>query len=124
QMPASLWPADRAAFDAYWDRTVAQLHVEPRVRQFADALLDGGALPWWLRGAMPLQRFFTRGLLPPALRSAFGLPWTPRDQRRWDRFLRHGPRLYWRLPRWLRHLPASLVLRDMRRRLAAGRSPI
>ncbi len=124
QMPRELWPADRAAFEAYWNATLSRLQVEPEVLRFVQALLDGGALPWWLRSLMPLQRFFTRGLLPATVREAFGLPWSARDQRRWDRFLRHGPALYWRLPRWLRHLPATLMLRDMRRRIAAGRSPI
>ena len=124
QMPASLWPADRAAFEDYWEHTLSRLQVDPAVQRFVDALLHGGAVPWWLRGLMPLQRFFTRALLPPAVRDAFGLPWTERDQHRWQRFLQYGPPVYWALPRWLRHLPAALVLRDMRRRLAAGRRPI
>lgn len=121
QMPASLWPADRAAFERYWDEAMASLHVEEPVRRYVHALLDGGAVPWWLRALMPLQRFVTRGLLPPELRAAYELPWTERDARRWARFLRWGPRLYWCLPGFLRHLPARLVLADMRRRVAAHR---
>lgn len=120
QMPAALWPASLADFERYWADAMAQLRVEDKVRDYAHALLDGGAVPWWLRPLMPLQRFTTRGLLPPQVRGAFGLPWSARDQSRWDRFVRLAPRLYWRLPRWLRHLPARWVLRDMRRRLAAG----
>ena len=121
QMPQAFWPRDRQAFQRYWDEAMASLHVEEPVRRYVHALLEGGAVPWWLRPLMPVQRFFTRGLLPPPVREAFGLPWSQRDQRRWERFLRYGPRLYWLLPAFLRQLPARWVLRDMRRRLAAGR---
>lgn len=120
QMPAALWPADRAAFDGYWDAMLAQLQVEPPVRRYADQLLAGGAVPWWLRGLMPLQRFFTRALLPAPVRAAFGLAWSARDERRWQRFLRWGPALYWRIPAFLRHLPARIVLADLRRRAPAA----
>lgn len=120
QMPASLWPADRAAFDAYWDRMVATLRVQPQVQHYVDALLGGGAVPWWLRGLMPLQRFCTRALLPPAVRTAFALAWTERDESRWQRFQRWAPRLYWALPRLLRHLPARIMLADLRRRSRGG----
>lgn len=121
QMPAALWPADLAAFERYWSQAMASLQVEPAVRDFVHQLLDGRAVPWWLRGLMPLQRFVTRGLLAPELRAAFGLPWSVADERRWQGFVRWAPRCYWLLPRLVRHLPAWLVLRDMRRRLGAGR---
>lgn len=124
QMPAALWPPDRAAFERYWAGAMARLQVEEPVRRYVHTLLDGSAVPWWLRGLMPLQRFVTRGLLPAAVRAAYGLPWSERDQRRWERFTRIAPRLYWRVPAFLRHLPAALVLRDMRRRVAAHRHVI
>lgn len=121
QMPEALWPRDREAFERYWERELAALSVAPPVRRYVDQLLAGGAVPWWLRGLMPLQRFFTRALLPRGVREAFGLPWGARDERRWERFLRWGPRLYWRIPRFLRHLPARIVLADLRRRTRDGR---
>lgn len=121
QMPASLWPADREAFEAYWDRTLATLRVAPPVRAYVDALLGGGAVPWWLRGLMPLQRFFTRALLPATVRDAFGLSWSDADDRRWQRFRRWAPRLYWAFPRLLRHLPARIMLADLRRRSRGGK---
>ncbi len=121
QMPPELWPRDRAAFATYWDEALAGLRVEPEVQRYVDELLSGGALPRGLRWLMPVQRFFVRGLLPPQVRAAFGLPWSERDARRWQRFLRWAPRLYWWMPRLLRHLPARLLLADMRRRIAAGR---
>lgn len=124
QMPAAAWPADRAAFERYWCAMLDGLQVEEPVRRYVHALLDGGAVPWWLRGLMPLQRFVTRGLLPQSLRTAYGLPWTTRDQQRWERFCRWAPRLYWWTPAFLRHLPARCVLADMRRRMAGQRRVI
>src|ERR1700712_4496289 len=38
QMPASLWPADRAAFAAYWDARVAEHAVTDEARQIAHDL--------------------------------------------------------------------------------------
>jgi len=121
QMPQALWPADLAAFRRYWDTALAELRIEPAVQAYVDALLSGRAVPWSLRWLMPLQRFATRALLPPPVRAAYGLTWSARDQARWERFVRLAPRLYAWTPAWLRHLPARWLLRDMRRRLAAGR---
>ena len=60
-------------------------------------------------------------LLPPDLRKAFGLDWNVRDERRWQRFRRWAPRLYWWLPAWLRHLPAQRLLADFRRQQLRAR---
>ena len=104
------WPPDVAAFDRWWDAQVDQLSVSTEVRDYMQAVLDGRHAPWYLRPAMPLQRFVTRGLLPPGLRAKFGMPWSDLDERRWVRFRRWGPRLYWMTPRWLRHWPAKYYL--------------
>jgi uncharacterized protein (DUF2236 family) len=78
------------------------------------AVLGNGA-PWYLRPALPLQAFVTRALLPPHVRTMFELSWTDMDERRWARFRRWAPRLYWLQPRWLRHLPAHYFLAKLRR---------
>ncbi|NLC61178.1 MAG: DUF2236 domain-containing protein [Gammaproteobacteria bacterium] len=110
QVEDSQWPPNAAAFDRWWDEQVAQLSVDEQVRDYMHAVLDGRHAPWYLRPAMPLQRFVTRGLLPPALREMFGFEWTTRDERRWAQFRRWAPRLYWATPRVLRHLPAKYYL--------------
>jgi len=110
QVEDSQWPPDVAAFDRWWEEQVPQLSVDKQVRGYMHAVLDGGHAPWYLRPAMPLQRFVTRGLLPPQLREMFGLEWTARDERRWQQFRRWAPRLYWTAPRVLRHLPAKYYL--------------
>jgi uncharacterized protein (DUF2236 family) len=116
QVRDTQWPGDVAAFDAWWDAQRRSVHVEPEVRDYMQAVLRGGRTPWYLRWALPLQRFVTRALLPPDLRQAYGLTWDARDARRWARFQHWAPRLYWRLPAWLRHLPGRIVLADFRRR--------
>lgn len=68
QVEDSQWPPDVAAFDRWWDEQLSQLSVDQQVRDYMHAVLDGRHAPWYLRPAMPLQRFVTRGLLPPALR--------------------------------------------------------
>ncbi|MBS7457229.1 oxygenase MpaB family protein [Coralloluteibacterium stylophorae] len=124
QVRPEMWPADRAAFEAYWARTLAAAEVLPEVRDYAQRLLSGRDVPWPARLAMPLQRLATAALLPASLREAYGLPWSERDARRWARFLRIAPRVYRWIPAPLRHLPARLVLADMRRRRARGRRVI
>jgi len=110
------WPPDTAAFDRWWHARERALSVDPQVRAYLRAVLDGRHAPWYLRPAMPLQRFVTRGLLPPRLRALFGLPWSGRDERNWRRFRRWAPRLYWAMPRLLRHWPAQHYLGQLRSR--------
>jgi len=116
QVADAQWPQDVDAFDRWWDAQVETLTVDDDVRGYMQAVLDGGHAPWYLRPAMPLQRFVTRGLLPPRLRALFALPWSDRDERRWQRFRYWAPRLYWSIPRGLRHWPARYYLAQLRRR--------
>ncbi|MGJ4730126.1 oxygenase MpaB family protein [Luteimonas sp. SDU101] len=110
------WPPDAAAFDRWWDAQLRQrLAVDAPVRAYMHAVLDARSAPWYLRPAMPLQRFVTRGLLPARLRALFGFDWSARDERRWRRFRRWAPRLYWSLPRKLRQWPAAYYLGQLRK---------
>lgn len=121
QVREDMWPPSRAEFDAYWDRTIARAEVDEQVRAYVRGLLTGGRAPLPVRITMPLQRFFTIGLLPPRIRDQFALPWSPRDQRRFDRLMRVLPIVYRRVPRPIRQITATYYLWDMRRRLAAHR---
>lgn len=121
QVKDDMWPATRAEFDAYWDRMIETAEVDDHVRAYVRRLLSGGRAPLPVRLAMPLQRFFTIGLLPPRIRDEFALPWSPRDQRRFDRIMTVLPGVYRRVPRPIRQVTAAFYLRDMRRRLAAHR---
>lgn len=115
QVRAGQWPADVASFDRWWDAQLQRLSVDATVRAYMHAVLDARNAPWYLRPAMPLQRFVTRGLLPPRLRALFGFAWDAGDERRWRRFCRWAPRLYWAAPRALRHWPSRYFLGRLRR---------
>lgn len=105
-MPPSLWPRGRSAFDAWWADAVAAPVVTADARRVAAQLMRPRGGPLWLRAAMPLGRLVTAGMLPPAVRAAYGQRWTPALERRYRRTLR-GIRMLWRLmPRALRELPA------------------
>ncbi|MEE2524254.1 oxygenase MpaB family protein [Pseudarthrobacter sp. J75] len=103
QLPAELWPEDRAAFAEYWHERLPILEVEEATRRVARDLLFPAAGPVWLRAAMPLARFLTAGLLPEGLRADFGLAWSGRHERRFNRTMRLTALTYPRLPRRLRH---------------------
>lgn len=115
QMPEDLWPADRDAFERYWRESTEQFEVPDSVRRYAHALLAGGTAPWYVKALLPLQRLATRGLIGPELRALYRLDWSPRDQQRWDLFLRIFPAMYRVLPATLRKMPARLYLRVWRR---------
>ncbi len=112
-MPASLWPADRGAFRVYWDAQLVDLSVDDTVRQVSRRLLHPKTGPLWMRAAMPIGRLVTAGLLSSELREAYGLPWSPRRQRRFDRLMRWTARVYPRFPRAIRHWPKNHYLRAL-----------
>ena len=113
QVPRSLWPADRAAFEVYWNEQLALLRTDATTRNVARELLHPRSGPLWLRAAMPLGRLLTTGFLPPKLRPAFELQWTPRDQKRFDRLMAFLSVVYPRLPRSLRTWPKDHYLRAL-----------
>lgn len=117
QVEEGMWPATRAEFDTYWDGMIAIFEVDAKIRSFTRNLLTGGDAPTPVRMVMPLQRFMTIGLLPQRMRDEFALPWTPRDQRRFDLFWKIFPPIYRAIPKGVRQLSATYYLRDMRRRM-------
>jgi uncharacterized protein (DUF2236 family) len=78
QLPADAWPADRAAFDRYWDDNILSLDIGDDARAVATELLAARAAPWWARLALPAVREFTALLLPADVRDAYGIPLHPR----------------------------------------------
>lgn len=115
QLPPDAWPADRAAFDRYWDATLPTLNVGDDARKVAAELLAARAAPWWVRLTLPAVREFTAVLLPPAIRAAYGLPDHPRRARAVVRVARVLARL---TPRRLRELPSRRLLAELDRRPA------
>lgn len=79
--PEEQVPASYHAFRSYFDSMVAgpSLEVGATARSLSDELFGS------LWKASHLDRALTSGIMPPNLRSAFGLPWGPADRRLHDR---------------------------------------
>jgi uncharacterized protein (DUF2236 family) len=124
QVTPEMWPRTRANFEDYWQASLARLAPDPAVQAYARRLLSTRAAPLVARPAQPLQSLVTRGNLDARTREVLGLPWSARDQVRYDAFWRVFPPAYRRIPRGVRQLPAGFVLAGLRRRRAAGRRVI
>ena len=110
QVPPGLWPRDRAEFDIYWRAELARLSVDDTVLEVTRALLHPTSGPLWLRAAMPLGRLITAGLLPPAVRRAYELPWGPRRARRFRIAVVTMRTVNRMLPRRVREWPKDYLL--------------
>jgi uncharacterized protein (DUF2236 family) len=122
QVPAAMWPPDRAAFEAYWAEAEARIEMDEVTHTYLYDFASLGFLPW---PVPPLfgwaHRAITAGFLPAAFRRELGLAWGPREQRAFAlnrRVLRVANAV---TPRPLRTLPFDLYLWDMRRRIRHGR---
>jgi uncharacterized protein (DUF2236 family) len=122
QVPAAMWPPDRAAFEVYWCRATARIEMDDVTRRYLYDFASLGFLPWPVPKVFGwYHRAVTAGFLPAAFRRELGLDWGPREQRAFAlnrRFLCVANAL---TPRALRALPFDLYLWDMRRRIANGR---
>lgn len=122
QVKPEMWPRDRAEFQQYWDEALSEISIDDTVREHLLAIASLWFLPRVFSLAFgPLNRFVTTGFLPPEFRRQMGLPWSARDQRRFDRLMALTGRTAMRLPRPLRQFPYNLALWDMRRRMRTGR---
>lgn len=122
QVPPQRWPADRAAFERWWEAEMAAVAIDDTVRAYLTDLVLLRFLP---RPVSVLfgraNRFVTTGFLPPRFRAELRLDWGPRQQRRFDRFVAIARAVVRRLPGPLRRFPFPLVLWDLRRRIRTGR---
>jgi uncharacterized protein (DUF2236 family) len=125
QVPVHMWPADRAAFDKYWQESLDKIHIDEAVRNYLYPIAAASPpfpLPRLLR--KPLESFsllITTGFLPQRFRDEMRLPWSPRRQRVFNRLMaviRIGNGL---LPRPVREFPFNLLLRDLDWRIRTGR---
>lgn len=126
QVPPEMWPADRAAFDRYWQESLAKVHIDDAVRDYlypiAAGRMPGVALPG------PLQRrldsfalLITAGFLPQRFRDEMRLPWDAAKQRRFDRLMAVLRTVNRMMPRFVRRFPFNVLLADVDRRIRTGR---
>ncbi|GAC1484261.1 MAG: oxygenase MpaB family protein [Pseudarthrobacter sp.] len=114
QLPAGLWPADRAAFRTYWHSCLQALELDGVAVRVGRDLLYPPTGPLWLRMSMPLFRFITAGLLPDHLRRGYGLPWSEHHSRLFDLATQLSALVYPRLPRQVRHFAKDYCLGRLR----------
>jgi uncharacterized protein (DUF2236 family) len=126
QVPAAMWPADRAAFDEYWQRSLDQVHIDDTVREYlfpiAAGRVRGVKLPVAVQCRLDaFNLLITTGFLPQRFRDEMKLPWNAGHQRRFDRLmgvLRTATRL---MPRFVRQFPFNVLLKDLDWRIRTGR---
>jgi uncharacterized protein (DUF2236 family) len=120
QMPADAWPADRAAFDDYWEASLAEVSVDEPVREYLMNLIRLDNMPLLLRGGRRFNEFVTAGFLPPRFRDEMGFSWSPAQEAKFDRILRRWGRIERMLPRAARSFPFRMLLWDLRMRRRLG----
>jgi len=69
-----------------------------------------------------INKWITTGFLHREFRDALGLPWTPRDQRGFERFLKVTAAINGMLPVPVRTVTYRILLWDLRWRLRTGRT--
>ncbi|HEX5143383.1 MAG TPA: oxygenase MpaB family protein [Mycobacterium sp.] len=121
QVRPEMWPADRAAFDEYWKRSLDDLDIAEPVRRHLKGVAAMAFLPLPLRAvAGRLNLFATTGFLPETFRAMMKLSWDAADQRRFERLLsalRLADRI---IPRRAWVAGYQLYLWDMRTRHRLG----
>ena len=121
QLPPDMWPEDREAFRRYWDQRISTLRAEAGGVRVGRGLLFPKHTALWYRAIIPPARFLTAGFLPPHVRQDFGLPWSGRHQRRFDRTMRVLALTYPKLPRRIRHWFKDYCLGELDKDLRKNR---
>jgi uncharacterized protein (DUF2236 family) len=126
QVPPERWPEDRAAFDRYWQESLAKVHIDDAVREYLFPIAAGR-----IRGVVlppPLQRqsdsfslLITTGFLPQRFRDEMRLPWDATKQRRFDRLMAVLRTVNRMLPPFVRQFPFNVLLWDVDRRIRTGK---
>lgn len=122
QVPPEMWPADRAAFEQYWNDALSQVHIDETVRRYLYNLISRSKLPRPLaRPAGAVSVFLTTGFLPQRFRDEMQLPWDTNRQRIFDRVITTLSVLTALSPRVVREFPFNALLVDVDWRIRTGR---
>lgn len=120
QMPAEMWHADRAAFEDYWEQSLGRVSIDPPVRDYLLALLNGQMLPFPLNKTGRALAWANTGFLPAPFRDALGVEWSETDERRFRRMTRALGASMRPLPSVVRRAPIALPGADLRLRRRLG----
>ncbi|MBF9326805.1 oxygenase MpaB family protein [Mycobacteroides chelonae] len=122
QVTEDQWPSTRADFDTYWNIACERVALDGYIRDYAMKLIDLRMINWPMRRLLaPLLRFLTIGFLAPVFREQIGLEWTDDDRRRFEHLFLFVSFVNRFIPRYLRNMNYSLLMRDLRWRLRTGR---
>lgn len=126
QVSPEMWPADRAAFDKYWQESLEKVHIDDTVRDFlypiAVARIKGVPLPDWLRAPLEsISLLITTGFLPQRFRDEMRLPWDDAKQLQFDVLMAAIGAVNGLMPRVVRQFPFNLMLWDLDRRIRTGK---
>ncbi len=126
QVPEHMWPADREAFEKYWQESLDEVHIDDAVRAFlypiAAVRLRGLLLPWPLRVVFEeFALLMTTGFLPQRFRDEMRLPWGPQRQKRFDEVIALLRTANNALPGFVRQFPFNVLLHDLDWRMRTGR---
>jgi uncharacterized protein (DUF2236 family) len=122
QVPEGMWPADRGAFEEYWDSAVAEVRIDPPVRDYLGRVMMLEYLPRPFGVTLgPANRFLTTGFLPPAFREQMRLNWTEGDQRQFDLLIGIVATVYRLLPAPVARFPFNASLQELRLRMMRDR---
>ena len=121
QVPDQMWPPDRAAFDRYWASAVAELQIDPPVRDYLGRLMALDYLPRPFSTAFgPVNRFLTVGFLPAPFRDQMQVQWTERDQQAFAFLIGMVALVSRLLPGPVSRFPFNACLQQLRMRRFVG----
>jgi uncharacterized protein (DUF2236 family) len=126
QMRPESWPADRPAFDKYWEEQLENIHIDDTIREFlypiAVARMKGLLLPGPLQNLNEsVALLITTGFLPQRFRDEMKLDWNSTKQREFDALMgafRLGNNI---APSFVRYFPFNVLLHDVNWRMRTGR---
>lgn len=122
QVRPGQWPADREAFETYWQEGKQHIRFDGPVREHLVGLSELRMLPQPATALFGgLNRWVTSGFLHPEFRDELGLAWSPVDQRRFERFKRVTAAVNGVLPESVRTVTYRALLAEMRWRVRTGR---
>ncbi|MFL6089708.1 MAG: oxygenase MpaB family protein [Aeromicrobium sp.] len=122
QVPAEMWHANRAEFEAYWKKGLDQIEVDGQTKAYLRDLIALKILPSPLNRVFgPPLRFFNVGYLPPEVRDALGFSWSDQQEQRFNTILRTLGALSRPLPPVVRRVPMNWMTMNIRARRALGK---